>query len=67
MNSKNPSKLVGLGGLASSLKLSCSWLKQEAEAGRIPCLKAGDVLLFDRAAVEQTLLKRATTGGSHED
>jgi len=39
--------------------LSLAWLKTEAEAGRIPCLKAGRSLLFDPDAVEQVLLERA--------
>lgn len=39
--------------------LSLVWLKTEAEAGRIPCFKAGRRLLFDPEAVERTLLERA--------
>jgi len=39
--------------------LSLAWLKAEAEAGRIPCFKAGRKLLFDPEAVEQCLLERA--------
>lgn len=39
--------------------LSVSWLKAEAEAGRIPCFRAGKRLLFDPVAVEQALIKRA--------
>jgi hypothetical protein len=35
------------------------WLKAEAEAGRIPHVKADTVLLFDPEAVERVLLERA--------
>lgn len=39
--------------------LSAAWLKSEAEAGRIPCLKAGRRMLFDADAVEAVLIQRA--------
>ena len=39
--------------------LTFDWLRAEAEAGRIPCLKAGRRLLFDPEAVEAVLLQRA--------
>ena len=39
--------------------LSVAWLKAEAEAGRIPCLKAGRRMLFDAEAVENVLIRRA--------
>jgi hypothetical protein len=40
--------------------ISQAWLKAEAEAGRIPCFRAGRKLLFDYPqAVEQSLLPRA--------
>jgi hypothetical protein len=41
------------------LGLSMTWLKSEAEAGRIPCFRAGRKLLFDAGAVEEALLQRA--------
>jgi hypothetical protein len=55
-------KLFTLRDLANRFKrfgLSVAWLKAEAEAGRIPCFKAGRKLLFDPEAVEQALLQRA--------
>jgi hypothetical protein len=55
-------KLFTLRDLANQFKrfgLSISWLKAEADAGRIPCFKAGRKLLFDPEAVEQSLLQRA--------
>jgi len=59
-------KLFTLRDLASRFKrfgLSVAWLKAEAEAGRIPCFKAGRKLLFDPEAVEQSLIARARQGG----
>ena len=51
--------LLALRGLARALGLSAAWLKEEADAGRIPSLKAGRRLLFSEAAVRQVLLRRA--------
>jgi hypothetical protein len=39
------------------------WLRDEAEAGRIPHLKAGKALLFDPEAVERVLVERAGREG----
>jgi hypothetical protein len=48
--------------------LTQAWLRAEAEAGRIPCLRAGRRLLFDVQAVEAALIRRAAErqGGEHE-
>ena len=59
-------QLLTLRDLANRFKrfgLSVNWLKAEAEAGRIPCFRAGRKLLFDADAVEQSLLQRARAGG----
>jgi hypothetical protein len=40
------------------------WLRTEAEAGRVPHLRAEKVLLFDVDAVERVLLERARQGGA---
>ena len=45
--------------LASELKLSAEWLRQEARAGRLPHLPAGDTILFNRDAVREALARRA--------
>lgn len=47
--------------------LTVAWLKAEAEAGRIPCFKAGRRLLFDPEAVEQALVERARRTGVSND
>ena len=44
--------------------LSMAWLKSEADAGRIPCFKAGQRLLFDPEAVEEALIARARERGT---
>jgi hypothetical protein len=55
-------ELVTAHGLALELRpLSAAWLKAEAEAGRIPCLRAGRRLLFNVEAVKAVLLERAAT------
>jgi len=56
---KNHSELTPLGALAHRLRVPRNWLRTEAEAGRIPYLKAGAQLLFDAEVVEQLLLERA--------
>lgn len=52
-------QLLRLRQLARRFGLSSIWLREEAEAGRIPCLRAGRTLLFDADAVEAALLARA--------
>ncbi len=56
------SQLCTLRTLAQRLRpygLTRQWLEAEAEAGRIPSLKAGRRLLFDVQAVERALIARA--------
>jgi hypothetical protein len=52
-------KLVKTGIMARRLGVPVRWLRSEAEAGRIPCLKAEKVFLFDEGAVIELLAKRA--------
>lgn len=63
-------RLVTVRGLADRLKLPAAWLRTEAEAGRIPSLRAGRRLLFNPTAVERVLLNRAAgmnlEGAGHE-
>jgi len=56
-------ELVSLGVLSRELRVTQSWLRAEAEAGRVPCLRAKGRFLFSRAAVETALLERARSGG----
>ena len=56
------SKLLPIGPTARRLHVTIKWLRSEAEAGRVPHLKADDRFLFDPIALELSLLQRA--GGS---
>ena len=56
-------KLVNVLGLSRRLRLPAAWLRAEAEARRIPSLRAGRRLLFSVEAVERALLDRAARGG----
>lgn len=47
---------------ARKLGVPTSWLKAEADAGRIPCLHAGGQTFFNLKAVRRSLLDRAATG-----
>lgn len=55
-------KLLLVGPMARRLRVTVKWLRDEAEAGRIPHLKAGQRLLFDPETVERVLLERARQG-----
>ena len=54
--------LTNLAGLVARLRLPREWLRAEAKAGRIPCLRVGRKLLFNPEAVEKSLAKRAASG-----
>lgn len=45
--------------MARRLRVPVRWLRSEAEAGRVPCLRAERAILFDPEAVERVLLERA--------
>jgi hypothetical protein len=54
---------ISLPILARHLRVSQTWLRQEADTGRIPSLPAGrGRYLFSRAAVEKVLAQRAAEG-----
>ena len=50
--------------MARWLRVPVKWLREEAEAGRIPHVKAGRVLLFNPDAVESVLAERAMGKGA---
>ena len=52
---------LSLGQMARTLRVTSGWLKAEAEAGRVPALKAGNRFLFDRDAVIAEIARRAAT------
>ena len=56
---------------AAHLGVPANWLKIEAEAGRVPFIRAGARILFNPVLVEQALAKRAAmnlsrAGGSDD-
>jgi hypothetical protein len=53
--------LMSLPALARHLRVSQTWLRAEAEEGRIPSLPAGPgKFLFSKSAVEHALVDRAS-------
>jgi excisionase family DNA binding protein len=56
-------QLLSLPALAEVFKLPDSWIKAEADAGRIPHLKIGKRYRFNRDAVERALAERAAQSG----
>lgn len=51
-----------LNQLSHRTGLSAAWLKREADAGRLPCIRAGRQRMFDMAAVLKTLSERQYEG-----
>jgi hypothetical protein len=51
--------LLSLPRMARRLGVTAKWLRAEADAGRVPCLRAGKRYLFAPPAVERSLAKRA--------
>ncbi|MBU6414599.1 MAG: DNA-binding protein [Planctomycetes bacterium] len=56
--------LVSLDDLALALSLSKRWLRREADANRLPSLRAGRRRLFNVEAVRQALAVRAAKGAN---
>lgn len=52
-------KLLPVGPMSRMLHVPMKWLKAEAQAGRLPHIKAGNVFLFNPETVEAVLLERA--------
>ena len=53
-------RVLGLGRMARRLGVKQSWLREEAQAGRLPSLPAGTTFLFDVVAVEEAIARRAS-------
>jgi excisionase family DNA binding protein len=51
---------------AKRLGVDAAWLREEAEAGRIPHVQAGRHLLFNIDAVQRVLAERAGREGLRE-
>jgi hypothetical protein len=54
------SLLLPLGRMARRLRVTSAWLRAEADAGRVPCLKAETRYLFSPETVEHVLAVRAS-------
>jgi excisionase family DNA binding protein len=60
--------LLSLSRLARRLGITQQWLRAQADAGKIPCLKAGNRYLFNPVAVQEALAAKAARtrqGGDH--
>ena len=55
----NHANLLPLGPMARRLHVPTAWLRDEADRGRVPCLRAGKRFLFSPDAVERVLAERA--------
>jgi excisionase family DNA binding protein len=61
--------LLSLARMARRLGVTCAWLREQADAGKIPYLAAGRRYLFNPVALQEALaVKAARTrqGGSRE-
>lgn len=59
-------RLQPLGTVARALGVPSSWLRGEADARRLPCIRAGRTIIFDVPTVERLLLERAQRSGPGE-
>ena len=53
------SELLSLPRMARRVGVTQQWLREQADAGSVPCLKAGKRHLFNPAAVEEVLAAKA--------
>lgn len=59
--------LLPLNRMARRLRVTIAWLRAEADAGRIPCLRAESRYLFSPETVERVLAERAAHEGMELD
>jgi hypothetical protein len=59
--------IIPLNILARRLRVPVGWLRDEARAGRVPCIQAGRQILVNPAAVETALLARAAANPQSAD
>jgi hypothetical protein len=59
---RNPPRPVTLARASRTLGLPAAWLRKEADAGRVPCLIAGDRYLFDLEIVREIVMERTRRG-----
>jgi hypothetical protein len=62
-------EILSLPRMARRLGVTQQWLRQQADAGKVPCLKACKRYLFNPDAVEQAVAAKAAElrqGGNNE-
>jgi len=59
-------QLLPIQSMARRLRVSADWLRGQADAGRLPHVKADRQYLFNAALIEQILLRRASLTPSKE-
>ena len=52
-------ELLSLSRMARRLGVTQHWLRDQADSGKIPCLKAGNRYLFNPVAVQEALAAKA--------
>ncbi len=52
-------ELLSLSRMARRLGVTKQWLREQADAGKVPCLPAGKRFLFNPTAIEAVLAERA--------
>jgi hypothetical protein len=57
-------EIYNLIGLSERLQLPARWLKEQADAEIIPCLRIGRKRLFSLPAVKEALMRLAENGGA---
>jgi hypothetical protein len=63
ITSTPPPAILSLSRMARRLGVPQRWLRDEADAGRVPSIRAGTRYLFAPAAVGRVLAERAAVGG----
>lgn len=53
------SELLSLTRMARRVGVTQQWLRDQADAGKLPCLKAGNRYLFSPTAVQDALAVKA--------
>lgn len=53
------SELLSLARMARRLGVTQDWLRDQADAGNVPCLRAGKRYLFNAVAVQEALAVQA--------
>ncbi len=59
-------KLLTLGQLSDRIGLPAAWLRREADAGRLPCIRAGRRRMFNLRAVAKALAERQAAPAAPE-